>query len=63
MSHWAGSGRHMNTFQSGGTSQGKIILIKRHFAGLIFGIISPLVGSGRPDKYSYEISKPKLVSI
>ena len=29
-----------------GTSQGNIIPIKRHFASLIFGIISPLVGSG-----------------
>ena len=51
----------MNTYQGRGTSQGKIIPIKRHFASLIFGIISPLVGSGPPDEYSYEISKPRLV--
>ena len=51
----------MNTYQGGGTSQGKVISIKRHFSSLIFGIISPLVGSASPDKYSYEISKPKLV--
>ena len=36
----------MNTYQRGGTSQAKTISIKRHFASLIFGIISPLVGSG-----------------
>ena len=53
----------MNTYQGRGTSQGKIIPIKRHFASLIFGIIFPLVGSRSPDKYSYEISKPKLVYI
>ena len=40
-----------------------IILFKHHFATLIFRIISPLVGSVSPDKYSYEISKPKLVYI
>ena len=27
----------MNTYQGGGTSQGKIIPIKLHFASLIFG--------------------------
>ena len=48
----------MNTYQGGGTSQGKIIPIKRHFASLIFGIISPLVGLSPPDMYSYEISNP-----
>ena len=40
----------MNTYQGGGTSQGKIIPIKRHFASFFFwlegGIISLLVGSG-----------------
>ena len=43
----------------------KIILIKRHFARLIFGIISPLVDSGLPlpDKYSHEIWKPKSLYI
>ena len=30
---------HMNTYHGGGTSQGKIIRIKRHFASLIFGIL------------------------
>ena len=63
MSHWVGCGGHMNTYQGGGTSQGKITPIKCHFASLIFGIISPLVGSGTPDKYSCEISKPQLVYI
>ena len=53
----------MNTYPGRGTSQGKVIAIKRHFAGLIFGIVSPLVGSSLPDKYSYKISKPKLVYI
>ena len=53
----------MNTYQGRGTSQGKIIPIKRHFASLIFGVISPLVRSSLPDKYSYEISKSKLVNI
>ena len=53
----------MNTYPGGGTSQGKIIRIKRHFASLIFGIVSPLVGSSLPDQYSYEISKPKLIYI
>ena len=53
----------MNTYEVGGTSQGRIIPMKRHFASLIFGIISPLVGSGPCDKYSYEISKPTLVYI
>ena len=61
MSHWVGRGGHMNTYQGRGTSQGKIVPIKRHFAILIFGIISPLVGSSPTDKYSYEISKPKTV--
>ena len=61
MSHWVGRGGHMNVYQGGRTSQGKIIPTKRSFAGLIFGIITPLVGSGPPDKYSYEISMPKLV--
>ena len=51
----------MNIYQGGGTSQEKIIPIKRHFASLIFGIISPLVGYGPPDKYSFEISKSRLV--
>ena len=51
----------MNTYKVGGTSQGRIIPMKRHFASLIFGIISPLVGSGPPDECSYEISKPRLV--
>ena len=32
----------------GGTSKEKIISIKHHFASLIFGIISPLVGSTPP---------------
>ena len=32
----------MNTYQCQGTSQGKIIPIKRRFAGLVFGIIAPL---------------------
>ena len=63
MSHWVGREGHVHTYQSGRTSQGKIIPIKRHFPSLIFGIISPLVGSGSPDKYSYEILKPKLVYI
>ena len=53
----------MNTYQGGGSSEGKIIPIKRHFASLIFGIISRLVGSSPPDKYEHEISKPKLVYI
>ena len=35
----------MNTYQGGGSSQGKKVPIKRHFASLIFGIISPLVDS------------------
>ena len=51
----------MNTYLGGDPSQGKIFTIKRHFASLISGIISdrlhPL------DRYSYEISKPKLVCI
>ena len=44
----------MNTYQSGETSLGKIITIKRYIASLIFGIISPLVGStpDASDKYS-----------
>ena len=63
MSHWVGRGGHLNTYQGGGASQRKIIPIKRHFASLIFEIISPLVGSGLDDKYSYEISKLKLVYI
>ena len=33
------------------------------FNCLIFGIISPLVSSGQPDKYSYEILKPKVIYI
>ena len=37
---------YMNTYQGGRNTQGKIILIKHYFASLIFGIISPLVGSG-----------------
>ena len=53
----------MNTYHRGGTSQGKIILIKSYFDGLIFRIISLLVGSCPPNKYSYEISKLKLVYI
>ena len=52
MWHWVGCGGHMNTYHGGGTSQGKIILIKRHFASLIFGIISPLVDSGPPSLIS-----------
>ena len=66
MLHWVGREGHMNTYQGGRTSQGKIIPIKRHFASSIFGIISPLVGSTPPpppDKYSYEVSKHKLVYI
>ena len=35
----------MDTYQGGGTSEGKKIPIKRHFTSLIFGIISPLIGS------------------
>ena len=62
ISHWIGRGGHMNT-QGGGTYQEKNIPIKRHFASLIFGVTSPLMDSGPPDKYSYEISKPKLVYI
>ena len=31
---------HMNTYQGGGASQGKIIQIKRHFASLIFEILT-----------------------
>ena len=50
-SHWVGRGGHMNTYQGGGASQGKIIPINRHFASLISGITSPLIGSGSPDKY------------
>ena len=53
----------MNTYLSGKTSQGKIIPIKRQFTSLIFGIISLLADSDPPGKYSYEISKPKLVYI
>ena len=53
----------MNTYLSGKTSQGKIIPIKRQFTSLIFGIISLLAGSDPPGKYSYEISKPRLVYI
>ena len=41
MSHWVRRRGHMNTHQDGETSQRKIIPIKRHFASLIFGIISP----------------------
>ena len=52
MSHWVGLGGHVNTYQGRGTSQGKLIPIKHHFASLIFGIISALVGFGPPDKYS-----------
>ena len=73
MSHWVGRGGHMNTYWGGGTSQETVIPINRHFASLIFGIVSPLVCSARPpfpsllppppDRYSYEISKPKLVCI
>ena len=51
MSHWVGRGGHMNTYQGGGISEGEIIPIKRHFASLIFEIISRLVGSSPPDKY------------
>ena len=29
---------HMNTHQGGGTSQGRIISIKRHFANLVFWV-------------------------
>ena len=50
MSCWVGRGGHMNTYQGGEASQGKIIPIKRHFVSLIFEIVSPLVGSGPPDK-------------
>ena len=57
MLHWIGCGGQMNTCQGEGASQGKTIPIKRHFASLIFGIISPIVGSVQPNKYSYEISK------
>ena len=63
MPQWVGCGRHMNTYLGEGTSQGKIIPIKRHFASLICGIIPPLVCSGTPDKYLFEISKPKMVYI
>ena len=61
MLHWVGRGGHMNTYQDGGISQGKISPVKHRLASLIFGIISPLVNSGHSDKYSYEISKPTLV--
>ena len=63
MSRGVGCGGHMNTYQGRRTSKGKIIPLKRHFAGLIFEIIFPLVGPGPLDKYSYEISKPKLLYI
>ena len=49
--------------QGGGASQGKIIPIKRHFASLIFGVISLLIGFGPPGKYLNEISKPKLLYV
>ena len=35
----------MNTYQGGGTSQGKIIPIKRHLANLLFGISGVPQGS------------------
>ena len=47
MSHWVGRGGHM----MGEPLKKKLISIKHHFASLIFRIISPLVGSGPPDKY------------
>ena len=53
MSHWVGPGEHMNTYQGEGAFQGKTIPIKRHFASLMLGIVSPLIGSDRPCKYSY----------
>ena len=31
---------HMNSYQGGGASQGKIIPIKHHFASLIFGVLA-----------------------
>ena len=54
-----------NTYQGRGTSQGKTIPIKLHFASFFFfyRIISPLVGFCPPDKYSYVISKRKLIYI
>ena len=63
MSHEVGRGGHMNTYQGRGTSKGKIIRLKRHFASLIFGIISRIACPGPLDKYSYKISKPKLLYI
>ena len=33
----------MNTYQGGGTSQGKVIPIEHHFASLIFGIFATVV--------------------
>ena len=45
MLHWVGREGHMNTYQGGRTSQGKLIPIKRHFASSIFGTIFPLFGS------------------
>ena len=57
----------MNTYQGGGTSQGKIIPIKRHFASFFFlvrvGNYFSVSWFRPPDKYSYEISKPKLLYI
>ena len=38
---WAGSGEHLNTYHGGGNSQKRTTPIKRHFARLIFEIISP----------------------
>lgn len=40
-----------------GTSQGKIVPIKSHWASLICGITSLSVGSRFPDKYLYETLK------
>ena len=46
MLHWVACGENIYTYQGRGTSQGKIIPIKRHLTSLVFGIISQLVGCG-----------------
>ena len=42
-----------------GNLSGEIISAKRHYPSLIWEIIPPSIGSGHPDKYSYETSKNK----
>ena len=53
-------GGYINTCQGGETFYSENNLINFHCASLICKIIFPLSGSGHPDKYLYEASKPSI---